>query len=135
MDSREHHEGLARHFEANAARKMAQWRATGQVAFKMDAEWHQRTADKHWAAIGGKPVAVIDEVGPAPRQRCPHYATIREFFGVAREAGLDTSKAAQDRCRGAVGMLLGRPVASRGELSGAEWGFCTNAVRMGRLFW
>jgi hypothetical protein len=84
--------------------------------------------------------AALVEVAPveAPqvpaKGRCPHYAQIKEFFNVARELGFDTSKDSQDRWRGAIGMLLGRRIASRAELSGAEWGFATNALRMGRLF-
>jgi len=66
--------------------------------------------------------------------RCPHYGQIKEFFSLAREMGFDTTKNSQDRWRGAIGMLLGRRVQSRSELSGAEWAYCTNALRMGKLF-
>ena len=65
--------------------------------------------------------------------RCAHYAAIREFMAVARELGMDAS--AKEACRAAVGMLLGRKIASRADLSGQEWAFATNALRMGRLFW
>jgi hypothetical protein len=67
------------------------------------------------------------------RPRCPHLTDIRSFAEAAQEKGLDMK--AQDRCRGAVGMLLGRRIESRSDLNGAEWAFCANAIRMGRLFW
>jgi hypothetical protein len=81
-----------------------------------------------------EPEPVEVEAPAVKKARCPHYAAIKAFFAVARELGFDTSKASQDRWRGAMGMLLGRPVASRSELTGAEWGFATNALRMGKLF-
>ncbi len=90
--------------------------------------------EKAAQAVATVETAPVQQPQPA-RRRCPHYAAIKEFFSVAREIGLDTSKDAQGRCRGAVGMMLGRRVESRSELSGAEWAFATNAVRMGRLFW
>lgn len=85
--------------------------------------------------------ATVETVEEAPveqpkvRARCPHYHLIRELFAVAREKGLDVSDAARDRMRGAIGMLLGRRIESRSELSASDWAFCTNAVRLGRLFW
>ncbi len=67
------------------------------------------------------------------KPRCAHYGTIKEFWAICRERGLDAQNKAG--CRAAVGMLLGRRIETRADLSGAEWAFCTNAVRMGRLFW
>ncbi len=88
-----------------------------------------------FAAIEAATVPPAEVEAPAVKKaRCPHYAQIREFFAVAREAGYDTSKESQDRWRGAMGMLLGRPLASRSELSAQEWAYATNALRMGRLF-
>ncbi len=79
------------------------------------------------------------EVAPVeqaqPRKRCLHYHLIREMFAVAREHGLDVSDAARDRMRGAIGMLLGRRLESRADLAASDWAFCTNAVRLNRLFW
>lgn len=72
---------------------------------------------------------------PKVRPRCSHYHLIREMFAVAREQGLDVSDAARDRMRGAIGMLLGRRIESRSQLAASDWAFCTNAVRLGRLFW
>ena len=82
-----------------------------------------------------KPAAPRSAFTKAGKPRCQHYGAIKEFFAVAIELGLDTSEASKDRVRGAIGMLLGRPIQSRSELNGAEWAFCTNAVRMGKLYW
>lgn len=65
--------------------------------------------------------------------KCKHTANIREFFTACKEAGLDTTATAG--MRAAVGMFLGRRIASRSELSGQEWALCCSAVRAGRLFW
>ncbi len=101
--------------------------ATAEMARETVAAWAQRVVE-----LGGT-VEAKAEVKPAKRGRCSHYAMIREFMAAAREMGLDTE--AKDRCRGAVGMLLGKRIESRSDLSAAEWGFCTNALRMNRLFW
>ncbi len=69
------------------------------------------------------------------RTCCPHYSVIREFFSTARESGLDTSEAARDRMRGSLGMLLGRRIESRADMSAADWAFATNAVRINRVWW
>jgi hypothetical protein len=85
-------------------------------------------------AVEAAPVAVVQPVEAKPvKSRCPHYANVREFFTVAREVGLDTT--AKDRCRGAVGIFLGRRIESRSSLSGQEWALCCGAIRAGRLFW
>jgi hypothetical protein len=108
--------------------------------------WHLRAAQRNAAKLGTtleaieEKAAAIEAAAKAPKVeapakvRCPHYKAIREFFKVARELGLDTSKESKDRWRGALGMLLGRPIESRSELTGAEWSFATNALRMGKLF-
>jgi hypothetical protein len=61
----------------------------------------------------------------------------RQFsrFAATHAAGLDVSSEGKDRVRGAVGMLLGKRIESRAELTAAEWAFCANAVRMQKLFW
>jgi hypothetical protein len=79
------------------------------------------------------PVVEAPKVEAKRKSRCPHLAEIKAFFAVAREVGLDAQ--AKDRCRGAVGVFLGRRISSRADLSGAEWAYCANAVRLGRLFW
>ncbi len=75
------------------------------------------------AAIEGKPV----------KARCNHYKAIQTFMAIAREAGLNTS--AKDRCRGAVGALLGRRIESRADLTGAEWAAMGAAIKAGKLIW
>jgi hypothetical protein len=79
------------------------------------------------------PVAVVP-VKPA-KVRCRHYASIKTFFAVARDAGLDTSAASRDRVRGALGVFVGRRLASRNEVTGAEWQGAAQAIKTGRLFW
>jgi uncharacterized Zn finger protein (UPF0148 family) len=72
------------------------------------------------------------EAKPA-KVRCPHVATIREFARVAREAGL--SMADKDRARGAMGVYLGKRIASRSELTANDWENGITAVKAGVLFW
>jgi hypothetical protein len=79
------------------------------------------------------PVVEAPKVEAKRKSRCPHLAEIKAFFAVAREVGLNPES--KEGCRAAVGMFLGRRIASRADLSGAEWAYCANAVRLGRLFW
>jgi hypothetical protein len=79
-------------------------------------------------------VAQAPAVKPA-KVRCAHYASIKTFFAVARDAGLDTSGASRDRVRGALGVFVGRRLASRNEVTGAEWQGAAQAIKTGRLFW
>jgi hypothetical protein len=77
---------------------------------------------------------VVEAVAVVPvKARCPHYKAIQSFMAIAREAGLNTN--AKDRCRGAVGALLGRRIESRADLTGAEWGAMAQAVKAGKLVW
>ena len=117
------------------AKTAAGFIAKAKAATKQtDADWFMRQAVKH-ADKAGTTVEAIEAEMTAPKGRCLHYAAIKEFFNVARELGFDTSKEAKDRVRGAIGMLLGRRIESRSELTGQEWAFCTNALRMNKLFW
>ncbi len=87
------------------------------------------------AAAAARPVAVeavAVEAKPA-KARCPHYKAIQQFMAIAREAGLDSN--AKDRCRGAVGALLGRRIESRADLTGTEWTAMGAAVKAGKLIW
>ncbi len=104
------------------------------------ADWFMRAAVKNadktgttLEAIAAKAAAIEAAKAQPKTGRCPHYKTIREFAATAREYGL--SMADKDRARGAIGMFLGRRLESRSELTGQEWAFCTNAVRLGKLFW
>jgi hypothetical protein len=82
-----------------------------------------------------EPEAPTSAVAAQPKQRCAFYRHIKAFMAVARERGLDISEAARDRMRGAIGIVLGRRIESRADLSGPEWELCTNALRAQRLFW
>ncbi len=80
------------------------------------------------------PVVEVAAVEAKPaKARCPHYKNIQTFMAIAREAGLNTS--AKDRCRGAVGALLGRRIESRADLTGAEWAAMGAAIKAGKLVW
>ncbi len=87
----------------------------------------------------GKPVKVkaAPVATPAAKKvRCPHYATIKAFFQAAMESGLDTiTEAGKDRCRGALGVYLGKRIASRSELTANDWENGITAVKAGVLFW
>jgi hypothetical protein len=75
------------------------------------------------------------EAKPA-KVRCPHYATIKAFFAAAKENGLDTvTEAGKDRCRGALGLYIGKRINSRAELSANDWENGITAVKAGILFW
>ncbi len=81
-------------------------------------------------------VPVVEVVSAkVAKPRCPHYKAIQAFVAVAREAGLNTNANAKDRCRGAVGALLGRRIESRADLTGAEWAAMGAAIKAGKLVW
>ncbi len=131
------HETAARKFDLNAIEAWAKYGHTGNAQHLESALWFEKAAAKHRekmaVAVEAKPVAVV-EAKPV-KSRCPHYRQIREFFAVAREMGLDVSEAARDRMRGSLGMLMGRPIESRADMSAADWAYATNAVRMARVWW
>lgn len=109
----------------------------GAAYWKGKAEKYERFADAANARAKSEaeaaPVeAPAGEAKPA-KARCAHYKSIQAFVAIAREAGLDM--AAKDRCRGAVGALLGRRIASRADLTGAEWAAMSAAIKSGKLFW
>jgi hypothetical protein len=81
-------------------------------------------------------VEVVEPVKAAKVGRCAHYQTIRAFFQAARESGLDTvSEAAKDRCRGALGVYIGKRIESRAELTACDWENGITGVKAGVLFW
>jgi hypothetical protein len=105
--------------------------------YKAQAEKYERFAA---GALEAAPVAAQAPKVEAPatkpaKVRCAHYASIKTFFAVARDAGLDTTGASRDRVRGALGVWLGRRLASRNEVTGAEWSGAAQAIKTGRLFW
>ena len=119
--TRESEPRIAAMFSKNAAEARCDLRRYEAALTKLNAGVCAHAAQVE--AFKSKPV----------KARCAHWAAIKAFFAVCREMGLDAQNKAA--CRAAVGMLLGRRIQSRADLSGAEWAFCTNAVRMGRLFW
>ena len=102
----------AEKYERFAAAAMERAQEEAQVAPVVDV-----------VAVEAKPVKV----------RCEFYREIKRFMAIALEAGLDTD--AKDRCRGAVGALLGRRIESRADLTGAEWAAMGAAIKAGKLIW
>ncbi len=76
--------------------------------------------------------APVGEEVPA-KARCPHYAVIKEFAGLARENGLSMKDA--DRARGAMGVYLGVKINSRADLTAGQWQNAITGLRAGVLFW
>jgi hypothetical protein len=93
--------------------------------------------DRGFAALeDAKALTVEVEAAPVKKPRCPHYATIKAFFQAAKESGLDTiSDAGKDRCRGALGVYLGKRIESRAELMACDWENGITAIKAGVLFW
>lgn len=102
----------------------------------------QRDAVKVEAA---QPVAVVakKETTAAPKApakveakpRCKHWKLIARFFAIARENGLDTSKAAKPAMRHAMESAMKRCVDSRREVSANEWLMLGDLIKVGRLAW
>lgn len=90
-------------------------------------------AAREAAAKAPAPAAPAFAKAPAKRERCEFYPAIREFMAVARTLGLDTNN--KRGCRIAIGLLLGRRVESRADLSAADWGRSVGALRSGALWW
>ena len=79
------------------------------------------------------PVATV--AVKAPRVKCPHYRAIRRAFAIAKDAGLDVSKAGKARARHAMENVTGQCVESRSEYSGAAWMRFGDAVKSGAARW
>ena len=79
--------------------------------------------------------APVKQTQPRKAQapRCPFYGSIRQCFGFARGAGLDTKNDAA--MREAFARFLGRDIASRDELNGFDWSICADGIRRGALVW
>ena len=100
--------------------------------YEVLAEGARESAQRDAEAV--QPVAVeAPKVQPVAKPRCPHYKAIKTFMAIARENGLDTS--AKDRCRGAVGVLLGRRIETRADLEEHEWQAMGAAIKAGKLCW
>ncbi len=78
-------------------------------------------------------VAVQPDVKMTRRPPCPWLRTIRRFYAIAKDFGLDTE--ADERMRGALSMLLGRHIGSRSELDAAQWEYAGSAIKDGLLMW
>ncbi len=66
-------------------------------------------------------LAAMEAAPVAAKPRCAHWKAIKRVYAIAREKGLDTSKAGKARMRNAMENTLGRCVNSRGEYTGADW--------------
>lgn len=115
-----------RYAETTDARDAAMYKERARH-YEVLAEGARESAQREAA----QPVAKV-KAQPA-KARCPHYTAIKTFMAIAREHGLDTN--AKDRCRGAVGVLLGRRIESRADLTGAEWAAMGAAIKAGKLCW
>jgi hypothetical protein len=90
----------------------------------------------HWQARAFAALAPVEATPAVKKPRCPHYATIKAFFSAAKESGLDTvTEAGKLRCRGALGLYIGRRIESRAELTANDWENGITGVKAGVLFW
>jgi hypothetical protein len=85
----------------------------------------------HLTAIQAPKVAAAKKVTSKPR--CAHYASIRRFYAIARDAHLSVK--ADDTIRASLSRYLGRSIESRESLSGSEWESAATAVKCGELTW
>jgi hypothetical protein len=67
------------------------------------------------------------------KPRCLHYASIRRFYAIARDAHLSVKD--DDAIRASLSRFLGRSIESRESLSGSEWESAATAVKCGELTW
>lgn len=79
------------------------------------------------------PVAPVEV--KAPRVRCPHYKAIRRAFAIAKDAGLDVSKAGKAKARHAMEDVIGQCVESRAEYTGADWMRFGDKIKSGAARW
>jgi hypothetical protein len=91
---------------------------------------------EHWQARAFAALAPVEPAKVEKVARCPHYATIKAFFAAAKDSGLDTiTEDGKDRCRGALGVYIGKRIASRAELTANDWENGITALKAGVLFW
>jgi uncharacterized membrane protein len=112
-DRARHYEVLAQNAKESAQRDAVQVEAAQPVAVEAPAKV---------------------EAQPA-KTRCPHRKLIARFFAIAREAGLDASKAAKPSMRHAMENAMKRCVDSRSEVTAAEWLMLGDLIKAGRLAW
>jgi hypothetical protein len=64
---------------------------------------------------------------------CPFFRSVKRFYAIATEAGLDTSN--DEAIRKAIGAFFGIELKSRKELSGGHWQSAGDALERGLLSW
>ncbi len=96
-------------------------------------EWQACQALQELGAIDAAPVAPV--AVKASRVRCPHYRAIRRAFAIAKDAGLDVSKAGKARARHAMENVIGECVNSRAEYSGSDWMRFGDKIKSGGARW
>jgi hypothetical protein len=78
--------------------------------------------------------AVERKVAASPTKTlCCFYKSIRRFYAIAQEVGLDTKADAAIRL--SVGAFFGIEIESRKQLSGGHWQAAGTAVKFGALYW
>ncbi len=77
----------------------------------------------------------VEAVKAQPVKTQCDVKVIRRFFAIARENGLDTSKAAKPAMRHAMEIAMKRCVNSRSEVSADEWRMMGDLIKAGRLAW
>lgn len=130
-------EAHACEWDADAyAEAMQQARAELAAAeFDYRCEFQACQALEELAAVDSAPVAVAPVAVKAPRVRCPHYKAIRRCYAIAKERGLDCSKAGKARARHAMEDVIGQCVESRAEYTGADWMRFGDAIKAGAVRW
>ncbi len=103
------------------------------ATFDFEAEFKACEVLEQLATMDAAPVAV--EPVKVSRVRCPHYRAIRRAFAIAKDAGLDVSKAGKARARHAMENVIGECVNSRSEYSGSDWMRFGDAIKAGRATW
>ncbi len=98
-------------------------------------EWQACQALEELAAMPDTPAQAAPVATSKPQERCPHWKAIKRVYAIAKERGLDTSRAGKARMRHTMESTLGRCVNSRGEYSGADWQAFGDAVKSGRAAW
>jgi hypothetical protein len=112
-DRARHYEVLAQSAKESAQREAVQVEAAQQMPVAVEA-----------------PAAKV-EAKPLP---CSVKA-IRRFFAIAKDCGMDTSKAAKPAMRHAIETALRRYINSRAEITMNEWLMLGDLVKIGRLAW
>ena len=113
---------------------LARYRAALAVAeFDFKAEFQACQALEELAAMDAAPVAPV--AVKAAQVRCNHYKAIRRCYAIARDAGLDISKAGKAKMRHCFETVTGQCVESRSEYSGAAWLAFGDAIKAGVARW